>query len=457
MTKQVEQADVIVLGMGPGSEDVAGRLALAKLDVIGIDGRLLGGECPYWGCIPSKIMVRSSDLVAEARRGADMTGSVTDRPDWQPVVGRVREATDGWDDGVAVHRFGGKGGRLRRGAGRLDGPGRVVVDDLTFVARRAVVLATGSRPTIPPIPGLDDTPYWTNREAVMSDRVPESLIVLGGGAVGLELAQVFRRFGAEVTVLDTAPRLLIGEEPETGDLIAEVLESEGIAVRLEVGVSSVYHDGTRFILVLDGGEALGAQRLLVATGRHADLAALHLSSIGVDEELRAVPVDDRLRVPGVDATWAVGDLTGKGAFTHTAMYQADLAVRDILGQTAPPADYRAMPRVTFTDPEIGAVGLTERAARDAGLSVHVGATDLSASARGWIHGAGQGLIKLVADTDRRVLVGATSIGPDGGEVLGLLALAVHAAVPVPTLADMIFAYPTFHRAIQEAVRDLALA
>ena len=452
-----EDVDVVVLGMGPGGEEVAGRLAEAGLDVVGVEAGLVGGECPYWGCIPSKLMVRSSDLVAEARRGADMTGSVTDRPDWQPVVGRVREATDGWDDGVAVHRFGGKGGRLRRGAGRLDGPGRVVVDDLTFVARRAVVLATGSRPTIPPIPGLDDTPYWTNREAVMSDRVPESLIVLGGGAVGLELAQVFRRFGAEVTVLDTAPRLLIGEEPETGDLIAEVLESEGIAVRLEVGVSSVYHDGTRFTLVLDGGEALGAQRLLVATGRHADLAALHLSSIGVDEELRAVPVDDRLRVPGVDATWAVGDLTGKGAFTHTAMYQADLAVRDILGQTAPPADYRAMPRVTFTDPEIGAVGLTERAARDAGLSVHVGATDLSASARGWIHGAGQGLIKLVADTDRRVLVGATSIGPDGGEVLGLLALAVHAAVPVPTLADMIFAYPTFHRAIQEAVRDLALA
>jgi len=452
-----EDVDVVVLGMGPGGEEVAGRLAEAGLDVVGVEAGLVGGECPYWGCIPSKLMVRSSDLVAEARRGADMTGSVTDRPDWQPVVGRVREATDGWDDGMAVHRFGGKGGRLRRGAGRLDGPGRVVVDDLTFVARRAVVLATGSRPTIPPIPGLDDTPYWTNREAVMSDRVPESLIVLGGGAVGLELAQVFRRFGAEVTVLDTAPRLLIGEEPETGDLIAEVLESEGIAVHLEVGVSSVYHDGTRFTLVLDGGEALGAQRLLVATGRHADLAALHLSSIGVDEELRAVPVDDRLRVPGVDATWAVGDLTGKGAFTHTAMYQADLAVRDILGQTAPPADYRAMPRVTFTDPEIGAVGLTERAARDAGLSVHVGATDLSASARGWIHGAGQGLIKLVADTDRRVLVGATSIGPDGGEVLGLLALAVHAAVPVPTLADMIFAYPTFHRAIQEAVRDLALA
>ena len=452
-----EDVDVVVLGMGPGGEEVAGRLAEAGLDVVGVEPGLVGGECPYWGCIPSKIMVRSSDLVAEARRGADMTGPVPERPEWDPVAGRVRDATDNWDDAVAVHRFGGKGGRLRRGAGHLDGPGRVVVEDLTFVARRAVVLATGSRPTIPPVPGLDATPFWTNREAVMTDRAPESLIVLGGGAIGLELAQVFRRFGTEVVVIDMAPRLLAAEEPEVGELIAGIIGAQGIDVHLSTGVSSVYHDGTRFTLVLEGGDTLSSEELLVATGRHVDLASLHLSSVGIDEALRAVPVDERLRVPGVEGMWAVGDLTGKGAFTHTAMYQADLVVRDVLGQPAGPADYRAMPRVTFTDPEVGAVGLTEREARDAGLTVRVGTTDLSASARGWIHGSGEGLIKVVADVDRGVLVGATSVGPVGGEVLGLLALAVHAEVPVTALEDMIYAYPTFHRAIQDAVRNLSLA
>jgi pyruvate/2-oxoglutarate dehydrogenase complex dihydrolipoamide dehydrogenase (E3) component len=304
---------------------------------------------------------------------------------------------------------------------------------------------------------LADTPFWTNREAVRADRVPDSLVVLGGGAVGVELAQVFRRFGTDVVIVDQAPRLVAQEEPEAATLLASVLESEGIGLRLSAEASSVYHDGGRFTLVLGDSETLTVDHLLVATGRGVDLAALGVASIGLDESASAVPVDERLRVTGADRNWAVGDVTGKGAFTHVAMYQADIAVRDILGEPVTPADYRAVPRVTFTDPEIGAVGLTERVARDSGINVRTGSADVGASARGWIHGeAGHGVIKLVADADRGVLVGATSMGPCGGEVLSMLTLAVHAGVPVEQLSDMIYAYPTFHRAVQDAVRDLSL-
>ena len=196
-------------------------------------------------------------------------------------------------------------------------------------------------------------------------------------------------------------------------------------------------------------------RLLVATGRRADLAQLNVASVGLDDSARALPVDDHLRVEGVEGMWAVGDVTGKGAFTHMSMYQADIVVNDVLGHEVVPADYRAVPRVTFTDPEIGSVGLSERDARDQGLEVRVGKADVPTSTRGWIHKAGnQGFIKLVEDADRGVLVGATSVGPWGGEVLGLLTLAVHAEVPTSRLRHMIYAYPTFHRAIEDAVKDL---
>jgi pyruvate/2-oxoglutarate dehydrogenase complex dihydrolipoamide dehydrogenase (E3) component len=451
-----DRADVVVIGMGPGGEEVAGRLADAGLDVVGVEAGLVGGECPYWGCIPSKMLVRAADLVAESGRGAELAGSVPGSPDWGAVARRVRAATDDWDDAAAVKRFGRRGGRLRRGYGRLDGPGRVVVDGVTIGATRAVVLATGTRPTVPPIPGLADTPFWTNREAIAAGSPPASLIVLGGGAIGIELAQVFRRFGTEVTVVEAAPRLVAREEPEASELIAGVLEDEGVVLRLSAEIRSVYHDGDRFTLMLAGEDALTAERLLVATGRNADLTTLGLPSVGLDGSAAAVPVDDRLRVVATDRMWAVGDLTGKGAFTHTAMYQADIAVRDILGQPGPRADYRAMPRVTFSDPEIGASGLTEQEARDAGRPVRTAVVDLADSARGWIHGPGtRGLIKLVEDRDRGVLIGATSVGPSGGEVLGLLALAIHAAVPVDRLEDMICAYPTFHRAVQDAVRNLS--
>jgi len=454
-----EHADVIVVGMGPGGEDVAERLAGAGLDVVGVDAELVGGECPYWGCVPSKMMIRAADLLAEARRVPGMAGGADVRPDWAPVALRIRsEATDSWDDAVAVERFEGKGGRFVRGWARLEGPGRVVVGDRVIEAGRAVVIGIGSRAWAPPVAGLAGTPYWTNREAIETEKVPRSLVVLGGGAIGVELAQVFRRFGSEVTVLEAAPHLVPPEEPEAGLLLAEVFGAEGIDVRTGMSVESVRHDGERFAVELSEGEPVVSERLLVAAGRRVDLATLNVASVGIGESARALPVDDRLRVVGTERMWAVGDVTGKGAFTHMSMYQADIVVNDILGREVVPADYRAVPRVTFTDPEIGSVGLSEGEARHQGLEVRVGRAEIPSSTRGWIHKAGnRGFIKLVEDAGRGVLVGATSVGPWGGEVLGLLTLAVYAEVPTDRLRHMIYAYPTFHRAVEAAVKDLAEA
>jgi pyruvate/2-oxoglutarate dehydrogenase complex dihydrolipoamide dehydrogenase (E3) component len=451
-----EHADVIVVGMGPGAEDAAGRLAQAGLDVVGVDAELVGGECPYWGCVPSKMMIRAADLLAEARRVPGMAGATTVQPAWAPLARRIRqEATDNWDDTVAVERFEGKGGRLVRGWGRLDGPRRVIVDDRVFEAERAVVIGIGTRAFIPPVAGLADTPYWTNRQAVETEEVPASLTVLGGGAIGVELAQVFHRFGSEVTVLEAGPRLLGPEEPESGDLLERVFAGEGITVRTGVTVASVDHDGGRFSVAVDEDPPVVSDRLLVCTGRRADLVQLNVSSIGVDSAAHALPVDDHLRVEGTEGVWAIGDVTGKGEFTHMSMYQAEIVVNDILGRPVVPADYRAVPRVTFTDPEVGSVGMNEREARQQGWAVRVGTADVPASTRGWIHKAGNdGFIKLVEDAGRGVLVGASSVGPWGGEVLGLLALAVHAEVPTTRLRHMIYAYPTFHRAIGAAVKDL---
>ena len=449
-----ESADVVVVGMGVGGELLAERIADAGLDVVGIEEHLVGGECPYWGCVPTKMMTRAANALAEARRVPHLAGTATVEPDWAPVAARIRtEATDTWDDRVAVERFEGKGGRFVRGSARLDGPRRVRVGKRTFEARRGVVLATGTRPAIPPILGLDTVDFWTNHEAVEAKEVPASLVVLGGGAVGLELAQVFSRFGSQVTVVEMMDRLLPPEEPESGELVAAVLAAEGLDVRTGVGASSVARAPDGVEVDLADGKQLTAERLLVATGRRTDLSPLGVATVGLDENARAIPVDDHLRA--ADGLWAIGDVTGLGPFTHIAVYQARIAAADILGEHVTPADYRALPRVTFTDPEVGAVGPTEAQARDQGLDVRIGMAQVPTTTRGWIHKAGnEGFFKLVEDARRGVLVGATSVGPHGGEVLGLLALAVHAEVPVAQLRSMIYAYPTFHRGMEDALRDL---
>jgi pyruvate/2-oxoglutarate dehydrogenase complex dihydrolipoamide dehydrogenase (E3) component len=449
-----EQVDVIVVGLGVGGEEVGGKLAEAGLAVVGIEHNLVGGECPYWGCVPSKMMIRAANALAEARRVEVLAGRADVRPDWTPVAKRIREeATDTWDDKVAVDRFTGKGGRFVRGYGTITGPGQVEVGGDVFEARRGIVIGTGTSAAIPPIEGLAGTPYWTNREAIEVEELPGSLLVLGGGAIGLELAQVFARFGVRVTIVEALDRILAVEEPESSELASKALTADGIDIRVGVKAERVGYDASEFTVYLSGGESVSGEKLLVATGRRAQLGDLGLDTVGLDPKARWLEVDDRMRAG--DRIWAVGDVTGHGAFTHMAMYQAGIAIRDILGQEGPPADYRAIPRVTFTDPEIGAVGQTEQQAWDAGVDVRTGSTPLPSSARGWIHKVGNdGFIKLVADAQRGVLVGATSAGPSGGEVLSALAVAVHGEVPIERLRHMIYAYPTFHRAIEAALADL---
>ena len=469
---QLDQADVIVVGLGPGGEEAAGRLADAGLDVVGIDRRLVGGECPYWGCIPSKVMVRSADLLAEGRRITGHAGMAMVHPEWRQVARAVREATSGWDDRIAVDRLTSRGVRFLRGTARLTGPDEVTVvdgdgtDETAIRARRAIVLAVGSEPSAPPIPGLAGSPYWTNREAVEAAEAPDSLLVLGGGAIGLELGQAFNRFGTAVTVVEAMPRLLPSEEPEAHELLLKVLTEDGLEVHTGARVELVEYDGldgsASFTLHCERGDRLTGQRLLVATGRRTDLAGLGVAALGVDPQAGTLPVDDRLRVvpasggrPGV---WALGDATGKGAFTHVSMYQADVVVRGILGEGGPRASYHAVPRVTFTDPEVGAVGLTEAQARERGLRVRSACADLARSSRGFVHRVGNdGFVKVVADVGAGHLVGATAAGPYGGEILGALAVAVHARVPLEVLREQIWAYPTFHRAIGTALAELERA
>jgi pyruvate/2-oxoglutarate dehydrogenase complex dihydrolipoamide dehydrogenase (E3) component len=451
---EAQQTDVIVVGLGVGGEEVAEQLADAGLSVIGIEHTLVGGECPYWGCVPTKMMVRAGNALAEARRIPGLAGTSTVQSDWAPVARRIRdEATDSWDDKVAVDRFVGKGGTFVRGRAVVVGPGRVRVDDQEYVATRGLVIATGTVAVIPPVDGLAETPYWTNRDAVEAETLPETLLVLGGGAIGVEFAQVLARFGVQVTVIEGSSRLLAMEEPESSDVAAAALAKDGVRVLTGVRASKVSHSDAGFSVELNDGSTVTGEKLLVATGRAARLGGLGLETIGIDPQARFIKTDERMRV--ADQVWAVGDVTGNGNFTHMAVYEAHIAIRDILGQDGPPADYRARPRVTFTDPEIGAVGLTEQQAREAGLEVKVGYTVLASSSRGWIHGPGnEGFIKLIEDAKRGVLVGGTSAGQSGGEILAALSVAVHGEVPVSTLKSTIWAYPTFHRALDDALKDL---
>lgn len=452
-----EQVDAILLGLGTGGEEVGGRLAMAGLEVVGIEPELVGGECAYWACIPTKMMIRAANLLQEARRVNGMAGRTEVTPDWAPVADRIREqATADWDDSLAVRRFEERGGRFVRGRGTLTGPRTVRVGERSFTARRGIVIATGSRPVVPPIPGLDEVDYWTSHGAVQAKELPGSLLVLGGGAVGCELGQVFSRFGVDVTIVEGGDRLLSSEEPESGAVLASVFDAEGIAVHTGARAERLEARGDSVVAVLEGGRELVADRLLLAVGRRPHLDGLGLDAAGVHAPDGFIEVDDHLRA--ADGVWAMGDVTGKGLFTHVALSQASVVEAGILGESSPPVDSTALARATFTDPEVAAVGMTEADARTAGIDVAVTVKDVSATFRGWLHGPGnEGFIKLVADREAGVLVGATSVGPHGGEVLGVLTAAVHARIPLEELRRMIYPFPTFHGGVGEAIGAYARA
>ena len=449
-----EGADVIVLGLGVGGEELANSLAEKGLRVVGIESSLVGGECPYFGCIPTKMMIRADDMLAEGRRIPGFAGDSTVKPDWTPVAQRIRTvATDNWNDRVAVERFEGKGGHFVRGAGKLAGPGKVSVNGTTYEASRGVVIATGTSPAVPPIPGLDRVPHWTNREAVKVKQLPQSLVILGGGAIGVELSQVFARFGVKVSIIEGMNRVLAMEEPEASAVLDEVLRRDGIELYLNARAQSVEPLGDATTVNLEDGRKVTGQQVLVATGRRANLRDIGLETVGLDPMSRLLEPDDRLRVG--ERLWAIGDVTVGGGFTHMAIYQAGIVINDIMGAPGPGADYRAKPRVTFTDPEVGAAGLTEAQARAKGLNVRTGLQKASVTSRGWIHGPGnEGFIKVVEDADRGVLVGATTMGPRGGDLLGIFELAIKLQIPSDELRHLIYAYPTFYRGSGEAVRKL---
>jgi len=449
-----EVFDLVVVGMGVGGEEVVTRAAGAGMKVLAVERKLVGGECPYWACIPSKVMVRASIALAEGARVNGLAGSSTMSPDWSPLADRVREVTADWDDAAAVKRHEDAGARVLHGTARLLGPREIDVDGERFSARRGVVLATGTEPAIPPVEGLEDAGPWTNREAIEAAERPESMVVLGAGPVGLELGMAFARFGTRVSIIEPDEEALPSEEPENGKAMGAVLEAEGISLYTGTAAESVKRSDGGVAVEISDGTIIAAERLLVATGRKTDLGPLGVEAVGIDPG-DAIEVDGHLRAG--EAIWAVGDITGKGNFTHVAVYQGRIAAADILEQEHMAADYSAVPRVTFTDPEVASVGMTEAQARAVGLQVKTGIAETAATARGHIHGPGaeHGVTKLVVDADRNVLVGASAMGPMAGETISTLTLAIRGAVPLSILSDLIYAYPTFTRGIDDALSDLS--
>ena len=466
-----QQFDLIVIGLGPGGEEVAERMAEAGWSVLGIDSHLVGGECPYYGCIPSKMVIRGAEVLAEARRVNDLAGAAELKPDYRVVATRIREeATDNWDDTVAVERLERLGGTFVRGSGRLagraeDGTIRVRVGDEEHRARH-VVIAVGTAPAIPPIDGLADLersvdgPVWTNREVLQARQAPASMVVLGGGPIGVEIGQGLARFGTRVSVIESTQRILHPEEPEAAEVVADVLRREGVELHTGVRATRIASGGDGVEVTLSDGATATGEKLLVAVGRTSNLAGVGLDGLGLDPGARTLDVDDGMRVVldggHVDGLYAIGDSTGRGAFTHVAVWQARVLIAELLQRDEPFGGYRGLAWVTFTDPEVGRVGMSEAQARERGIAVRTGSARISSSTRGWIHGPGNdGLVKLVEDADRGVLVGATVVSPYGGEILGLLTLAVHAEVPTSALRSMHYVYPTLHRTVLDAVRDLA--
>ncbi len=434
---------VVVLGGGSTGEAFAGALRGFEpdTDITLVERELVGGECSYFACMPSKALLRPGEALTGAQRVPGAAEAVTGRLDAERVFWHRDQVTGGSDDSSQVEWLADKRVTLVRGEARVLRPGVIAVGERELPYAR-LMIATGSLPAIPPIEGLDGVEYWTNREATTTHEVPARLIVVGAGPVGCELAQVFRRMGSAVTIVDVSDRLIPRDRPEAAGLLADAFAEEGIELRLGASIERV-EPGVR--MHLKGGETLEAERLLIATGRRPNVHERGFEQLGVVISKRGIEVDARLRA--ADGVWAAGDATGIAMFTHVGKYQARAAAADAAGRPAL-ADYSAIPAVTFTDPQVASVGDTS------GEGVLVGERTSVARHSTYERPKRPMLLKVFADPERRVLVGAVAVGPEAGEWLGQLTLAIRAQVPIEVVADTIQPYPTFSEMVHFAVADL---
>jgi dihydrolipoamide dehydrogenase len=440
-----ERYDAVVIGAGPGGEVVASRLASAGRRVALAERELIGGECAYWACIPSKTLLRPVDVRAEATRAA---GIGTPPRRWPDAAAYRDFMIRNLDDAKQLEDYRRDGVAVYKAPARIAAPGRVEVAGATLLSER-IVVATGSDAVLPPIDGLRRAECWTNREATTLADIPEAAVVLGGGPVGIELGQMLRRYGARVTIVESAPRLLAREDPAVSELIGEALADDGIEVLTDARAVAV--DGSR--VQLEGGNRLGPARLVVAVGRAPRVEGLGLEAAGVRADEHGIAVDERCRA--AEGVWAVGDVTGVMPFTHVAKYQARIACDDIAGRDVR-ADYDGVPRVVFSDPEVAASGRTAGQARAEGRDVATARIRLpELLARPWTYEREpRGELELVADRTRGVLIGAWAVAPLAAEWIHPAALAIRAAVPLRTLRDFPAQFPTFTEAYLAAVERL---